>query len=82
MALPPKLRAKAFSDIELLEKLKKERLKISRESKTKAYMIFNNQQLVAIATYKPMNKNEFISIYGLGERKYELYGEQMIALYK
>lgn len=71
-----------ITDIELLEKLKKERLKISRESKTKAYMIFNNQQLVAIATYKPMNKDEFISIYGLGERKYELYGEQMIALYK
>ena len=45
-------------------------------------MIFNNQQLVAIATYKPSNKEEFISIYGLGEKKYELYGVQMIEIVK
>ena len=45
-------------------------------------MIFNNQQLVALATYKPKNREEFISLYGLGQIKYELYGERMISLIK
>lgn len=71
-----------ITDTKLLTKLKNERLKISREKEIKAYLIFTNQQLVAIATYKPINKEEFISIYGLGEKKYELYGEKMIDLYK
>lgn len=68
-----------LTDTALLTKLKKERAKIAKESKVKPYMVFNNQQLIAIATYKPKDKEEFISIYGLGERKYELYGKDIIA---
>ena len=41
-------------------------------------MIFNNQQLVALATYKPKDENSFISIYGLGQKKYDFYGELFI----
>ncbi len=67
-----------LTDTELLTKLKKERAKIAKESKVKPYMVFNNQQLIAIATYKPKDKEEFVSIYGLGERKYELYGKDII----
>ena len=73
---------KIETDTALLTRLKTERLKLARENKVRPYMIFNNQQLVAIATYKPSNKEEFISIYGLGEKKYELYGIQMIAIVK
>lgn len=68
-----------LTDTALLTKLKKERAKIAKESKVKPYMVFNNQQLIAIATYKPKDKEEFVSIYGLGGRKYELYGKDIIA---
>lgn len=69
-----------ITDTKLLDNLRKERLKIAREIKKPAYTVFNNQQLVALATYKPKNKEEFISIYGLGEGKYNIYGEQIIEL--
>lgn len=68
------------TDTDLLSQLKTERAKIAKENKTRAYMILNNQQLVAIATYKPKSREEFITIYGLGEKKFELYGEQMIKI--
>lgn len=67
-----------LTDTMLLTKLKKERARIAKESKIKPYMVFNNQQLVAIATHKPKNKEEFVSIYGLGERKYKIYGKEII----
>lgn len=70
------------TDTALLSQLKAERAKIAKDNKIRAYMILNNQQLVAIATYKPTNREDFISIYGLGEKKYELYGMQMIEIVK
>ena len=73
---------KTLTDTALLSRLKSEREKISKDNKVRAYMILNNQQLVAIATYKPMNREDFISIYGLGEKKYELYGARMIEIVK
>ena len=66
------------TDIKLLNILKKERLRLAKEKRIKAYMIFNNQQLVALATYKPKDENSFISIYGLGQKKYDFYGELFI----
>lgn len=69
-----------ITDQILLQELKKERLKLSKEEKVPAYMILNNQQLVALATYKPKNRLDFISIYGLGEKKYEQYGDCLLTL--
>ena len=63
-----------LTDEVLLSKLRKERNRLSKENKMKAYMIFNNQQLVAMATYKPEDELSFIAIYGLGKKKYEMYG--------
>ena len=71
-----------ITDQMLLDKLKEARLVIAKENRVKEYIIFNNQQLVALATYKPINYESFISIYGLGEGKYNLYGEQFIEIIK
>lgn len=68
------------TDLVLLNELKKIRLRISRRENVRAYMIFNNQQLVMLATYKPKNKDEFISLYGLGEGRYNSYGKEIIDL--
>lgn len=69
-----------LTDKLLLNELRKARTKLSKEKKVKPYMIFNNQQLVAMATYKPYTELEFISIYGLGKKKYDLYGEIFIPI--
>ncbi len=71
-----------ITDFELLTVLRKERLRLVKEKKIKAYMIFNNQQLVALATYKPNDEKSFISIYGLGKKKYDLYGNVFIQIIK
>lgn len=71
-----------ITDRALLNDLRKERLKLAKENKIKAYMILNNQQLVALATYKPTDEMSFISIYGLGKKKYDLYGELFIQIIK
>lgn len=70
------------TDIKLLSLLKKERLRLAKEKKVKAYMIFNNQQLVALATYKPKDESSFVSIYGLGQKKYDLYGKVFVQIIK
>lgn len=67
-----------MTDSKLLDDLRKERLKLSRELKKPAYTVFNNQQLVALATYKPTSREDFISIYSLGEGKFNLYGDRFI----
>jgi len=69
-----------LTDKDLLNKLKKERIRLAKEQKVKAYMIFNNQQLVALATYKPIDELSFISIYGLGKKKFELYGDLFLSI--
>ena len=70
------------TDFELLTALRNQRLKLAKEKKIKAFMIFNNQQLVALATYKPYDEKSFISIYGLGKKKYDLYGDLFIQIIK
>ena len=69
-----------LTDVNLLNRLKKERAKLAKEKQIKPYMIFNNQQLVAMATYKPNDELSFIAIYGLGKKKYELYGEYFLSI--
>ena len=65
-----------ITDLNLLKILKE----VAREMKIKTYLIFTNQQLVALATYKPENETNFISIYGLGKKKYDMYGDRIIQI--
>ena len=71
-----------LTDTNLLKQLRAKRRLISKEQKCKDFFVFTNKQLVALATYKPVTEKQFISIYGLGEIKYKMYGEQMINIIK
>ena len=42
-------------------------------------VIVSNRALVGMATYKPMTKEEFVKIKGLGEKVYDKCGEQFLA---
>lgn len=71
-----------ITDVNLLEKLRKLRNKIAEENGYKKYYIFTNEILSNLATIRPTNKSEFLSIKGIGERKYSLYGEKFINVIK
>ncbi len=62
--------------------LREYRTKKSRELNYKPYFIYNNEQMLEIINNKPTTKEELISISGFGEKKYEMYGEDIIAIVK
>lgn len=71
-----------LTDMTLLEALRELRKQIMVEENKPAYTIINNKGLVSLATYRPESREEFISLYGLGETSYDLYGERFISAIK
>ncbi|SKB64668.1 ATP-dependent DNA helicase, RecQ-like [Acetoanaerobium noterae] len=69
-------------DIELFEKLKQYRYKIAQEKGLPPYVIFHDIALKEMAAYLPVNKESFLEIKGVGEKKYENYGEGFIDIIK
>ncbi|MCD8373222.1 MAG: HRDC domain-containing protein, partial [Clostridia bacterium] len=67
-----------LTDMELLKVLRALRTEIMKKENRPAYTIIGNKGLVSLATYRPETKEEFISLYGLGETTYSIYGIQFI----
>ena len=67
-------------DINILEKLIFFRKQKSKEEKIPTYMIFSNDTAKEIATIKPKNINDLKAISGIGEKKIEKYGEEILKL--
>ncbi len=65
---------------ELFEELRKLRLEIAQKNSTAPFIIFHDSSLKEMATYLPRTKEEFLTIKGVGAKKYELHGEQFIML--
>ena len=62
----------------LLDNLKKLRLEIAREEKVPPYIIFNDKTLIDMAVKMPVTKAGMLNVSGVGEFKYEKYGEKFI----
>ena len=56
-----------LTDMELLKKIR-------------PYVIFNNVTLVDLATRQPMTREELLTISGIGEKKVELYGDEIVMI--
>lgn len=54
------------------------RRKLAEEKNVPSFVIFNNATLIEMASYFPLDKSSFSKIKGVGEKKYELYGEKFI----
>jgi len=67
---------------ELFELLKKFRKTMAVEEKVPPYIIFSDTTLKDISEYQPLTKNEFLNIKGVGEIKFERYGNKFIDLIK
>jgi len=67
-------------DEAIFESLRALRLEIATDTEMPAYVIFDNKTLQAMAYFLPNNKDKFLKVNGVGEVKYEKYGEQFLAL--
>lgn len=62
----------------LYEKLKETRFIVAKKNNIAPYMVFSDSTLMEMSKKYPRNKNEMISISGVGEVKFEKYGETFI----
>ena len=67
-------------DRDLFEELRVLRLEIARRRRVPPYVIFHDTTLREIARSKPKSKDELRHVYGVGDRKADDLGEQVLAV--
>ncbi|WP_169718107.1 ATP-dependent DNA helicase UvrD2 [Mycobacterium palustre] len=67
-------------DEDLLLRLKEWRLDVAKEQKVPAYVVFTDNTLIAIAELLPDDEAALIAIPGIGARKLEQYGPDVLEL--
>lgn len=65
-------------DEDLFSKLKELRYNLSLDKSIPPYMIFHDKSLKEMAFYFPQNKEVFLKISGVGEKKFDNYGEEFL----
>ena len=63
----------------VFEKLRALRMELAKEHKVPPYIIFSDETLIQMAMEKPSNKEEMLAVSGVGESKFEKYGEPFLA---
>jgi DNA helicase-2/ATP-dependent DNA helicase PcrA len=71
---PPSYRDAVF------ERLRDWRRGVAREAGVPAYVVFTDATLTAIAEREPASTAQLATISGVGKRKLDLYGEQVLAI--
>ncbi len=67
-------------DADLFTELKELRYSIAKERNIPPFMIFHDSTLKGMAAHLPKDKEELLTISGVGLKKYESYGEAFISL--
>lgn len=67
-------------DQELFQILRKKRTKLAKKRGVPAYIIFGDKSLRDMATKKPLTKEAFSGIYGVGENKLNSYADTFIKI--
>ena len=67
---------------ELLNKLKEYRTNKAKEKNTSAFCVFSNDTLINIASDIPKDKNDLLNVKGVGKKKLEMYGEDLLNITK
>lgn len=63
---------------QLFENLRALRAQIAREEKVPPYIVFSDKTLVHMCMIKPKTKDEMLTVTGVGEFKYEKYGDRFL----
>ncbi|WP_333597523.1 HRDC domain-containing protein [Chryseobacterium flavum] len=64
----------------ILDALKLWRSEKAREQSLPTYFIASNKELMSVAKYKPVRKEELLEIKGFGKHKIENYGEEILEI--
>ncbi|RLJ32831.1 HRDC domain-containing protein [Chryseobacterium sp. 7] len=64
----------------ILDALKLWRSEKAREQNLPTYFIASNKELMSVAKYKPVKKEELLEIKGFGKHKIENYGEEILEI--
>ncbi len=73
--------AKEFDyDEELFEELRMKRSELASEMGVPAYIIFSDKTLKHLANDKPTDKSSMLDVNGIGEKKYEQFGAEFLAI--
>lgn len=64
---------------DLFEKLRQLRLVIAKEEAMPPYIIFSDKTLIDMCAKAPRNREEMLAVSGVGENKYDKYGERFVA---
>jgi len=67
-------------DEDLLLRLKAWRLEAAKEQNVPAYVVFSDNTLIAIAELRPADEKALVAIPGIGARKLEQYGPDVLQL--
>ena len=65
---------------ELFNRLRALRSEIAREEHIPPYIVFSDKSLEHMCAMKPRNKTEMLSVNGVGEYKFDKYGERFLAV--
>ena len=65
-------------DEPMFEKLRSLRAAIAREEKVPPYIVFSDKTLVHMCIVRPSDKAEMLTVIGVGEFKYQKYGERFL----
>lgn len=65
---------------ELFERLRQRRYELAQKSHVPPYIIFSDKTLKEMSTYLPGNRDEMMKINGVGNNKFEKYGEIFMAV--
>ncbi len=67
-------------DVELYGRLRDLRSKIAAENGIPPYIVFSDKTLKELSVMKPQTKEEMFEVHGIGEVKYERYGEAFLEM--
>jgi ATP-dependent DNA helicase RecQ len=67
-------------DSELFERLRQWRLSVAQEQKVPAFVVFHDSTLEAICRRSPGSIRELREVSGIGEKKCERYGQQILEI--
>lgn len=65
-------------DEALFDALRAVRLEIAREEKVAAFVIFHDRTLKEMASLCPINREQMLQIWGVGERTFDRYGQRFL----
>ncbi len=81
---PTVKRTTSYDDVDMdtFDALRKLRAEIAKVSGVPAYIVFGDKTLKEMATTLPVTKEAMLDVNGVGEVKFERYGEQFLQLCK